>query len=888
MNDAWEGEAIEDWYASDVASDASGDEEDRDEDTEQGGVEIGHDARKEMLRAPVLSICTALGGYEHIDVDGKLELVYRLGDDCLGMSCVLTRMPPGPTSAVASGRHRQQSRDCTCVCRAGHPAQRSHPHPAALGGRRRKSEQNRAGMQYVPPAHAADLITAMTWPIDFNAEVHDIVSKDEDEDVLFSLVQLQQVQIEYKASVLRVRAKEPRLVGRTAVACVMRHLLLPALAKPRAERHEREIGMIGMCLHFFRNLLAIRDPTVHTLSSTALLANATLQSLLVEQLEDEHVLDTLLMLASNADTKDVEAWAPVAADCIYQLYIGSDVQAIAHVEKSSAKTNAHALAASLDAEAQSKRHMINQARHSRFGTTVQFKAHDGTLRVARTQSALTESIDQLEQSIADRSKRRISRKRPATERGGPRRYTAWTAPARTLLGRFADRFVEDGAFGVLAQQYLRDIHAERERVGDLDAARCKAQQLATFFIEYFMVRREHDPARWDFGLMAQWLEPWAFRLARARAAISLEAKQWLEFVASVRLWTTLSRLLHALLHGTDEQQQVADQLQHALYYDGELLNTSLQVMHVYTAQSFACLEAVLDFAYTMPRLLEKHAAKREYMFVKQRRHTEEEQEHDTAARDERLFRFQTFQKAMATSRLAHVCTQYLARWQDSAQPSVMLPRLAHVAHRIAVKAQRPFLFFGAKARSVWVRVQRGGDPALATRDPKANALLVQIATYLARKFAKLDTASQAAFDADKRPQRAKTESVPTDICVRPGLEHSEQIGVAVGLLAEEHKLAAVTRVKFHLEMASAQRKERMASDPEADPAAPTPAMMESFPEYGRPNLLTSSLNGLRRDAGRCEPASAVQTPLPLGRVASRGERRRAGMEYAALAYTCLA
>lgn len=678
------------------------------------------------------------------------------------------------------------------------------------------------------PLTLADLMTAMTWPIDWNAEVHDILTREEDEEVFSKLVGLQSAQVQYKASVLRVRAKEPRLLDRTVVGCVVRHLLVPALAKPRADRSERDVGVISMCLHLFRNLLAIRDPVAHTLSSTSVVANSTLQSQLVEEMDQHFVLDTLLMLASNADMKDVELWAPIAADCLYQLFIGSDVRAISAEDVPSGPAVSQALAASLDGEAQLKRHGVNKARHSRFGTTIQFRAHDGSLRVARQQPALVASIESLEQSISDRGKRKIARQRRATERGAPSRYTAWTANARAVLRRYADRLLQDGAFSVLAQQYLKDIHAERERVGDLDAARCKALQLATFFLDYFRERRAHHASAWDFALVAAWLEPWAFRLARARAAIALEARQWLEFVAAVRLWTALLHLLQALAHGSEEQRQVADALQNTLYYDGELLDTSLQVMHAYSAQSFTCLEAVLDFAYTMPRLLEKHASQHEYMFVKPRR-GEEEEGQEAVSRDERVFRFQTFQRAMATTRLAHVCTQYLARWQDSAQPRVMLPRLASVAHRLAVKAERPALFYGAKTRDVWMRLLRGSAEPLAVCDAKAGAALTKLAAYVQRKFGKLDRAAQEAFDANKRPAPApKQEKIPPEICVRPGLEHSEQIGVAVGLLAEAHKLAQVTWVKFHLELASAARKALLATDPDADPACPSAAVQDQF------------------------------------------------------------
>lgn len=86
--DAWDEDAVEDWYASDVASSAEESVDDQEAAIEESEhSEVDHDARMELLRPPVLSICAALGGYEHAEVDGRLQQVYRLGDDCLGRWC---------------------------------------------------------------------------------------------------------------------------------------------------------------------------------------------------------------------------------------------------------------------------------------------------------------------------------------------------------------------------------------------------------------------------------------------------------------------------------------------------------------------------------------------------------------------------------------------------------------------------------------------------------------------------------------------------------------------------------------------------------------------------------------------------------------------------------
>lgn len=695
-----------------------------------------------------------------------------------------------------------------------------------------------------------DLMTALTWPIDWSAELHDIATREEDEHVLSKLLELQGAQIQYKASILRVRAKEPRLSDRNVLSCVLRHVLVPSL-KPRTERTDRDIGVVSMCLHFFRNLLTIRDPPLHTTKSSANIANTALHSVLVQQMESAHILATLRMLASQADSKDYDLWTPVVADCVYQMYAGTIPSQLSNAGGANAQASnhagargpAHLLAHSLASEARTKRASLRgaSARHSRFGTSIQFHAHDGTLRMAHSPAALTDSVAHLEQRVMDRTKRRVSRQRPATERGAPPRRVLWTPGAAAVLCRWADQFVQDGLLDVLVRAYLRDIHAERERVGDLDMARCKAMYIASFFIDYALARHM------QLELVSAWLEPWSFRLVRARTAVALENRQWLEFTVSLRLWTVLLKLVDALSRGSPAEQEAADSLQHTLYYDGDLLDTALHAMHAYSAQSFACLEAVVDFAYMMPRLLERHAAKSAYMFVKQRRrrqpgqHDTDDQtdvppDADTNVRSERVFRFESFERAMASASLVHACTQYLARYRDSEHAHVMLPKLASVVYRIIVRVSRVALFFSAKVRRVWAHAMHDSF-ALRQAHERAASDLTRLYHIIHKSFTRLSEASRAAYNADRRPPKPALE-----MFVRSDLSHSEQIGVAVGLLAEAHKLTCVSWVRAALERASA---ERMAMG-DMDPMHPPPAMQAQFPVHELPD-------GGGHDAVHCAP-----------------------------------
>lgn len=716
-------------------------------------------------------------------------------------------------------------------------------------------------------------MTALTWPMDWDAEVHDVTTRGDDDDdrarvhaeaALAQLVELQAAQVQYKAAILRGRAKEPRLGGRTVLRTVMELVLLPSLARPRSERSERDTGVISLCLHLFRNLLMIRDAEVSTLASSTAVAHATLQSTLLQQLDETHVLDTLHMLASQSDTSEYSVWAPVVAECVYAMYVGSDPVALGEADASDADAGAasaageadasasaapgaaaapgtSALAASLAADA-ARRHDArpSSARHSRFNTTIQFQASDGTLRVARTPAALTASAAQLEQQVADKARRRIARKRRAVERGAAR-WTTWTPGARGVVRAWAARFLRDGVFGVLLPAYLKDIHAERERVGDIARARCQALELGTYFVTLARVMRV------PLASVAAWLDVWAFRLARARAASALEARQWREFVASVRLWTALLELLDAARRGTEDERAAGAALQHKLFYDGDALETALHVMHAYSAQSFACLEAVLVFAHTMARALERYAAQHTHLFV---------QKKGTSDRAERQFRFESFQRAMMTSRLAHLCTQYLLRWRDARAPQRTLPQLAALVHRMDVKAHRGALLYGAATRAAWSRVLRADGDALARAEPKAAEALRELHRRLERGFARLDAAAQAAFNANKRlPKREHAE-----LYVQSDLTQAEQIGVAVGLLAEMEQFGVLAWARDGLDAA---RRHKDAAAPGADEPRAVPLPPPGAAGQLAETRLLARLLGLEADAAADAGAATYYVPAAV-------------------------
>ncbi|KAI3480296.1 hypothetical protein L1887_57561 [Cichorium endivia] len=605
------------------------------------------------------------------------------------------------------------------------------------------------------------------------------------------------------------------------------------------------------------------------------LSKANLQSRCIKVMHDQHVLDTLLMLASSAEDADFNAWNAVTSECIFHIFVGTRVKEIAEAtsntrplpffdpEAKSDSTNkagsstresavraprsSSALADSLAAEAKMKQATSTgkvPTRHSRFGTTINFVGPDGERRVARNQAALVKSVAQLTDEAMHKGRRRAQRRKDAQERGAPKLKSDWTPEAAVALQEWADTFVQAG-FEPLAKSILKDIRSERDKLGDLDVARIRIMQIGSFFLEYFLSRRaaaaaqakkaaeaqtqEEPPADdWPFELVAQWLEPWAFRMVLVRTLQAQEARSWLEFNAAVQLWIALLRLVDELANSkVEREREVAEGLQAEFYYMSETLDACHAIVHSYSAQSFAFLDTVMTFAYVMPKMLERYASNKDHMYVQAKKHVrrsrkdgdldaaEDEasqiKEHLKETRTEREFRFADFQRKLATKQLTKACIDFLARWRDFHDADEQLNKLVTVMHRIAIKANDYRQFFLANHRAALRKVLSGdGIRVLEARAPKSAADLRKLMDYILRKFSKLSPEEQAIYDQGKRPPRApKPPRVPAEIAVRPGMSPEEQIGVAVGLLLKKEKMQAVSWVKSALELASATRTELM-------------------------------------------------------------------------------
>jgi replication fork protection complex subunit Tof1/Swi1 len=155
----------------------------------------------------------------------------------------------------------------------------------------------------------ADLMTAMTWPIDLAEELKEL---DEEFDRGTDYTQLLLSHLQYKASLLQPNVLKA-LFG----------IILPCLGKDSKERKERDIQITSVVLYLVRNLAFIKDlpPNIHLSSDHA--EFSSLQSKLIRTLSETYITDFLLTVASNAGSDPLfNKWNTLALEIFYLLFRG--------------------------------------------------------------------------------------------------------------------------------------------------------------------------------------------------------------------------------------------------------------------------------------------------------------------------------------------------------------------------------------------------------------------------------------------------------------------------------------------------------------------------------------------------------------------------------------
>ena len=257
--------------------------------------------RRAILEPAILNVVNALGGYE--------GGVYRLGDEAYGCLKDLKRFwrkddaDDGRTVARILWAARVLPNDLV---------------PILL---------ETAGKGHVEDKRAlacADLIAAMTWPIDIAEELKELDELRDEQDPAAGAeyTELRQSHLHYKAALLRPGVLRALLA--LAVPCLARASAGGGRSGSRESRAaERDVQVVSVVLHVVRNLAFIADAPANVHLSADQAELASLQSRFVRALSEAHFLELLLAAAAGAQGDAMfNAWNTLLLEIFYLLFRG--------------------------------------------------------------------------------------------------------------------------------------------------------------------------------------------------------------------------------------------------------------------------------------------------------------------------------------------------------------------------------------------------------------------------------------------------------------------------------------------------------------------------------------------------------------------------------------
>lgn len=262
------------------------------------GEDEGYNERRAILEGPIKSVIEALGGVE----GGR----YRLGDECYGCLKDLKKF-----------WRKDDTDDDRTVARIFWEA-RVLPNdlvPILLETAGKGLFEDKRAIA------CADLMAAMTWPIDVAEELREL---DDVMDKGADYTQLIQSHLRYKAAITRADVMQSFL-----------GIVLPCLAKAPKERTPTDEQIVGVILYLIRNLAFIKDLPANTYSSADQAEYSSLQTRLVKVLHETNILDLLLTMASNGDGDPMyDQYNSLLLEIFYLLYRGVRPSTLAAADQS--------------------------------------------------------------------------------------------------------------------------------------------------------------------------------------------------------------------------------------------------------------------------------------------------------------------------------------------------------------------------------------------------------------------------------------------------------------------------------------------------------------------------------------------------------------------------
>ncbi|RPA96465.1 timeless-domain-containing protein [Choiromyces venosus 120613-1] len=771
-----------------------------------------------MIRAHILSLCSALGGTSTVEDGG-----YSLGDEALACLKDLKKW--------LKLYDQKMNRFDVARCMAEANLVKGDL-LEILGAWEEDEIEDR--MKQRLALGCVELLVPLTWPFERYNEQTTINHHRH-------IPVLQFAQASYKKAILQHPSK--RILSNIV------RVALPSIELPPDERTERDEGIIKLAIYFFRNLVMIEHPMItETDTGEEISRSAT-----IEVLEDQNVLHFLLMLASEMgnefNTQDV-----VVMEVIYHLVKSVDIEKMFLTDEQEAQKQGQDLTALLKLEDEMKRTSIRGAstRHNRFGTTVWIERDDKTRSFVSGQGALLGKSTGLDKM--DSSKK--WKKPGGADSKGVSRKTEHDMSltlerrAKTKLREFVEDFL-DACFNPLFSHLRRAIDRDAQRL--VEANQQQYFYLIAWFLKAERIRRKtqtstEDPASADlesFGLVASVLNQESLITLNRRMTEWFDTKQWTPLQSAMRCFTQILLTVQDMaVSPLEDDQEIAENIQNRLFYEEVTLDLVVMILRAYTRQPFGWLDDCTEMVHVHLKMLERFSKQHDHMFIRSRKRAraqrkknatpgedaagdvpeegdeedEEMAELSRATMKERAFDYSRFEQKFLTPSCVNTFLAFIGNYKELNYSQ--MKRAITFFHRVFVKRGQEVLLFRIDIVELFNRILQGPEglpsshPARKEMDQFFKHYMRRLVKMLEKRpelyvellFTKVNsTMHYLQFGYDKEVKVSKPREA-AELRIKPGLEFNEQVSVAVGALLDENKGDAVDWLKTVLAAAISERK----------------------------------------------------------------------------------
>ncbi|KAJ7056867.1 timeless protein-domain-containing protein [Mycena amicta] len=658
---------------------------------------------------------------------------------------------------------------------------------------------------------AADLISAMTWPIDMAEELAELEPGERAD-----FTQLHEAHRHYKATILQ-----------PAVMSALFAILLPPLAKAPRERTLRDNQVAALVLYIVRNLAAIRD-------------REGLQSKLLRALQETHTIELMLTIATNAESDPLLAsWNTLVLEIMFLLFRGTPPATL--IEQPKVK-----LQNLLAAEARAAPTPVS--RHSRFGTTIVVTAkppkkptedetNDGEKRSSNPAKALIHKTGDTS-SLLDAGKRATrTRAAPAMEAA---LADDLNPEAREVMRNFARTMLNEGVFDTFVTAVFKDIRMERAWATG-SRPRMWLMAVVRWMLTFFLLEGKDDKEKAtnrQYGLVAAAAESSfvSFVLKYMREATEEKPKGWPMLYAGMGCLTQILLLLDSITNSStnedDPDVEAAQTLRGQLIYAGLPLDLALDCLRACSATNAdgrgpAFLDAAVTFAYSMVRMVERAGNEGDKTYVRRARksgkkpgdaddaHDAEEEERRRKKQQadgdkETTFSLEAFEMKFASAEITKPLLLQLARFKELHSNPEAIRRVVGLLHRVAVRGKAEGLFFNVSTLHLFQAIL-AAQKSFPRDQPHKD--LVALVNFILRRFFKAleeepflaveaffpkNRGHWKAFSSWEPPEKEKKTRTRAarpgagELQVKRGYMWSEQLGIVIAALIESGKASLIT------------------------------------------------------------------------------------------------